>query len=165
MNSTDFTWLDHDHDFELHTIVFLDQESESPVKIGYSHHISIDYYEWGQAEKIDDTHPVAYVAKGSHAADKDTIIPGEDGWDGNGASLKWDKFRNIFILHTNACKGRHTVDQKYCNIIYNEDLHGYHFWWNDPFARDWRPKEFPGVGAAPWHRYTWDEPTMGDSRI
>jgi len=158
------TWPNHNHDFELHTIVFLDQESESVFKIGYAHHWSIAYYGWNEAEWIG-THPKAYVAKGSHAADKDRDIPWEGwpgpGWEGDGEQLSWTTFKSVFVLHTDPCRD-HSAN--YCEIVYNDCWHGYHFWWNNVDARDWWPREFPDLGAAaPWHRYTWDEPTTGNS--
>ncbi len=56
---------DHQGDIEV-VQVFLDS-SNSPIKALYSQHSSGQNADWGDVEKDQNTHPIVYVAQGSHA--------------------------------------------------------------------------------------------------
>lgn len=58
-------WQSHEGDWELVNVV-LDADGE-PLEAAYSQHCSGQRRAWANVEKRDDTHPVAYVALGSHA--------------------------------------------------------------------------------------------------
>jgi hypothetical protein len=58
-------WQSHEGDWELVNVV-LDSSGE-PLEAAYSQHCSGQRKAWAAVEKVDGTHPVAYVALGSHA--------------------------------------------------------------------------------------------------
>ena len=57
---------DHEGDWEMIELFFLDA-AQNPVWVAYSQHLQGERASWGDVEKIDLTHPVVYVARGSHA--------------------------------------------------------------------------------------------------
>lgn len=61
-------WLnDHEHDFDATIFVVFDKNNlDQPIEVRFARHIYIGAYSWNEIEKINTTHPVAYVAKGSH---------------------------------------------------------------------------------------------------
>jgi hypothetical protein len=81
----------NDHEGEWEMIEVLLNLNLVPVGTGYSHHETGSYRQWGNVPKMDGTHPVVYVAKGSHAAyfyeetygflDNFDIVS-DDGWKG-----------------------------------------------------------------------------------
>lgn len=153
----------HAHDWEMHAVVFLNQANEQQVLlVGTAAHWWINYYDWSTVEKVEG-HPKIYVASGSHAAGtRRDNIPWES-WAGDGVKLSYGSFLNVFVLHTTPCRDHY---DNYCNIVKDLDWQGNHFYWDwtgVPNSRDWWPKNYgSGVGDAPWHRYTWDEPTTGN---
>jgi hypothetical protein len=60
-------WQSHEGDWEVVNVV-LDQNGQ-PLEAAYSQHCTGERMPWGQVEKspADSTHPVVYVALGSHA--------------------------------------------------------------------------------------------------
>jgi len=56
---------DHEGDWEMIELVL--DAAQSPVWVAYSQHLQGERASWGDVEKIDSTHPVVYVARGSHA--------------------------------------------------------------------------------------------------
>jgi len=54
-------------DFEMVT-VFLDRTTRRPVKMTFSQHFCKKSVAWEQVQKQEGTHPVVFVAKGSHAS-------------------------------------------------------------------------------------------------
>lgn len=61
---TSLVWQAHEGDWEVVTVVF-DPKGE-PVEVAYSQHCSGERRAWADVQKAG-THPVAYVALGSHA--------------------------------------------------------------------------------------------------
>jgi hypothetical protein len=59
-----FAWQAHEGDWEVVTVV-LDEE-QRPVEAGYSQHCTGERRAWGGVQR-QGTHPVVYVATGSHA--------------------------------------------------------------------------------------------------
>jgi hypothetical protein len=61
-------WQSHEGDWEVVNVI-LDSSSEEPVEAGYSQHCSGQRKAWANVEKspAESTHPVAYVALGSHS--------------------------------------------------------------------------------------------------
>jgi len=63
-------WLNkHEGDWEMIQVI-LDENTKSPLKITYSWHYGGSTFDWNDSrvEKIAETHPVVYVASGSHAS-------------------------------------------------------------------------------------------------
>ena len=58
-------WQSHEGDWELVNVI-LDADGR-PLEAAYSQHCSGQRRAWGSVEKREGTHPVAYVALGSHA--------------------------------------------------------------------------------------------------
>jgi len=78
---------DHEFDWE-HITVVLDRNTLEPLWVILSQHSWKEYRFWNEMDRIS-THPVIYVAEGSHASYKDSggII---DDHDGNGAEIRPD---------------------------------------------------------------------------
>jgi hypothetical protein len=62
---SDAVWQAHEGDWEVVNVVL--SADEHPVEVGYSQHCLGQIRTWDSAPRIDDTHPVVYVAAGSHA--------------------------------------------------------------------------------------------------
>ena len=63
-------WLNHhEGDWEMIQVI-LDENTKSPIKITYSWHYGGSTFDWNDSriEKVAETHPVVYVASGSHAS-------------------------------------------------------------------------------------------------
>ncbi len=56
---------EHEGDWEM--IMVLLDNAENPVSAVYSQHLQGQRASWGDVEKVDETHPRVYVARGSHA--------------------------------------------------------------------------------------------------
>lgn len=66
----------HITDWEHVTVRLLKEETGGkttyrPVVVDYSAHFLCNYITWDEVEKVDGTHPAAYVARGSHGMWKD----------------------------------------------------------------------------------------------
>ncbi len=61
----DSIWQAHEGDWEVVNVV-LDSDLE-PVEVGYSQHCSGEVRSWSETPRQEGTHPVVYVALGSHA--------------------------------------------------------------------------------------------------
>ncbi len=57
---------EHEGDWEMIELI-LDQSGSNPKSSSYSQHLSGQSASWGDVEKRSDTHPIVYVALGSHA--------------------------------------------------------------------------------------------------
>jgi hypothetical protein len=57
---------DHEGDWEMVELV-LEDTAQNPTWVAYSQHLKGQRASWGDVEKVDSTHPVVYVARGSHA--------------------------------------------------------------------------------------------------
>lgn len=62
---SDFIWQAHEGDWEVVNVVL--DEDEQPVSAAYSQHCLGQTRDWANTPKVGDTHPVVYVALGSHA--------------------------------------------------------------------------------------------------
>lgn len=62
---SDFIWQAHEGDWEVVNVVL--DENEQPVSTAYSQHCLGQVRDWTNTPKVEDTHPVVYVALGSHA--------------------------------------------------------------------------------------------------
>jgi hypothetical protein len=60
-----FAWQAHEGDWEVVTVV-LDEE-QRPLQAAYSQHCTGEQRAWANVQKQAGTHPVVYVATGSHA--------------------------------------------------------------------------------------------------
>jgi hypothetical protein len=61
----DFIWQAHEGDWEVVNIVL--SPGEEPLEVGYSQHCLGQRRAWAETPRSDETHPVVYVAAGSHA--------------------------------------------------------------------------------------------------
>ncbi len=73
---SDLIWQAHEGDWELVTVVL--SKHREPLQVGYSQHCSGERRDWNATARIDGTHPVVYVAVGSHA---NYFAPGLHGID------------------------------------------------------------------------------------
>ena len=62
---SDVIWQAHEGDWEAVGVVLT--PDEEPIAVGYSQHCLGERRAWAATRKRDDTHPVVYVAAGSHA--------------------------------------------------------------------------------------------------
>ena len=62
---SEFAWQAHEGDWEVVTVVLDDQQQ--PLRAAYSQHCTGEQRPWGTVQKQGGTHPVVYVATGSHA--------------------------------------------------------------------------------------------------
>jgi len=58
-------WQAHEGDWEVVNVVL--SEDEQPLSVGYSQHCLGQRREWSETPRFDGTHPIVYVALGSHA--------------------------------------------------------------------------------------------------
>jgi len=58
-------WQAHEGDWEVVNVVL--SEDEEPLFVGYSQHCLGQRRQWTDVQRVDGTHPVVYVALGSHA--------------------------------------------------------------------------------------------------
>jgi hypothetical protein len=63
---SDFIWQSHEGDWELVNVV-LRSADDSPLYVGYSQHCLGQRRTWSKVPRLHGTHPVVYVAAGSHA--------------------------------------------------------------------------------------------------
>ena len=62
---SDFIWQAHEGDWENVNVVLTGDEQ--PLYVGYSQHCSGQRRAWTDTQRFDSTHPIVYVALGSHA--------------------------------------------------------------------------------------------------
>jgi hypothetical protein len=55
----------HEGDWEMIELIL--DSMQNPIWVAYSQHLKGQRASWGDVEKVDSTHPVVYVARGSHA--------------------------------------------------------------------------------------------------
>ncbi|MGC1122314.1 MAG: CARDB domain-containing protein [Candidatus Methanofastidiosia archaeon] len=81
---------DHEGEWEM-VEVLLDHPNRHPIGAAYSRHEWGEFRLWEEVKKVDETHPVVYVAEGSHGAYftaakfkvKRTLdVTSDDGWKG-----------------------------------------------------------------------------------
>ncbi len=59
----------HEHDFDATVFVVFDKNNlDQPFEVRFARHWYIGVYSWNEIGRINTTHPVAYVAQGSHGA-------------------------------------------------------------------------------------------------
>jgi hypothetical protein len=63
---SDFIWQSHEGDWEVVNVV-LRTADKSPLYVGYSQHCLGERRTWPDVSRWQDTHPIVYVAAGSHA--------------------------------------------------------------------------------------------------
>jgi Necrosis inducing protein (NPP1) len=64
---SDLIWQAHEGDWEVVSVVLSDGNEPEPLQLGYSQHCGGERREWTATARFDGTHPVVYVAVGSHA--------------------------------------------------------------------------------------------------
>ena len=143
---------DHANDWEFLMVVL--NPSENPVEVRYGAHGDIFSYSWDTVEKEDGTHPVAYVASGSHAMDYNTSIYGQLWWSGNGYIAHYYYFTN----HQYTFFGKeisHYEDYSYM------EASGYRYWNGIiPCNDGWWPADYGDI-TTPWtEKPIWNDPTL-----
>jgi hypothetical protein len=63
---SDFIWQSHEGDWEVVNVV-LRTSDKSPLYVGYSEHCLGERRTWSDVSRWQETHPIVYVAAGSHA--------------------------------------------------------------------------------------------------
>jgi hypothetical protein len=63
---SDFIWQSHEGDWEVVNVV-LRTSDRSPLYVGYSQHCLGERRAWSDVSRWNGTHPIVYVAAGSHA--------------------------------------------------------------------------------------------------
>ncbi len=91
---------EHEGDWEMIQVV-LDQSGSNPISASYSQHLSGQTAVWNDVEKTDGTHPIVYVAMGSHA-NYFRSYQGNFGFEsdivgGNGELIQHDRFEIILL--------------------------------------------------------------------
>ncbi len=144
---------DHYNDWEM-MIVVLDS-TYNPIEVRYGAHGYVNTYSWSDVSKEDGTHPIAYVASGSHAMDKDTSIPYQLWWSGDGYIahyyyFQWEQYtffgQQLSTVGTNS---------------YMEAA-GYRYWNGEiqPTGNGLWPADYGSV-STPWtEKAIWSDPTL-----
>lgn len=155
---------DHKNDWELLEVVLDSSDfSITIVKVRYGSHGNMHDYDPWWVEWEDNTHPVAYVAGGTHAMDHDTgCIAGTyctDYFGDVGYVAKWeyfvkDSYQFTFFGDEDPFKSTSTKSWM--------DANGYRYWNKIEITSDgYWPANYDGTGKAPWNRDIWDNPTLG----
>ena len=62
-------WENHEHDFDATVFVVFDKNNlDRPIEVRFARHWYIGVYSWNEIGRNNTTHPIAYVAQGSHGA-------------------------------------------------------------------------------------------------
>ena len=158
-------WPDHDSEWDSTIFVILEKTNGNPVpvKIYYFFHQAKEYRSWDDwPEKENTTHPVVYVANGSHGAysSPEEMISNpknfyvSDTWQPGGPVLREEDF-NWYLVGDSVDHG-HDPSEEYCNMTV-EWIEGEPQW---EFEENyWWPREFPQYPLLPmdppWHRLDW----------
>ena len=100
----------HVGDWEYMVVRFEKYDPDNPLQVALSAHDFIGVYSWAEIDKVEDTHPVAHVAWGSHGVWKDE---GNHHYDTKVCELhdycnkgsSWDTWHHIRIFDFTARKG------------------------------------------------------------
>ncbi len=144
---------DHYNDWEM-MIVVLDG-SHNPIEVRYGAHGDVFTYSWAEVSREDTTHPIAYVASGSHAMDKDTSIYGQLWWSGDGYVAHYYYFQSD--QYTFFGQQLYTVGTN----SYME-ASGYRYWNGEiqPTGNGLWPADYGSV-STPWtEKAIWNDPTL-----
>jgi hypothetical protein len=161
--------LNHEHDWEKVYIVFdvddlATPEEAEPLEVRYYYHWWVNAVSWSNVEKID-SHPIVYVAEGSHASyPSKSSIPWYDDWD-EGIMLSPDDFNWILVKDSVDHEEVKQHGNTFCYLTFST-IHGEPQ--PEPKNKAW-PKYYKGEGPwfadpAPWNRSEWFEtrPGTGD---
>ncbi|MCK5123511.1 MAG: VWA domain-containing protein [Candidatus Pacebacteria bacterium] len=157
-------WEDHEHDWDATLFVVFDKNNFSePVEIRLARHLSLGVYHWYEIEKRDFTHPVVYVAKGSHGGYISQNVGHADSFE-NGGIIYSPDISNYYRAENCSEETEIEIDdkqRKFC-LVENELLKGRTQ--NEPVDGYW-PKEYGKYrdfwgnekwsDKFPWHRDRW----------
>ncbi len=143
----------HYNDWEMMIVVL--NGAHNPVEVRYGAHGFVNTYSWSDVSKEDTTHPIAYVASGSHAMDKDTSIPYQLWWSGDGYIAHYYYFQanqytffgqQLYAVGTNSYM----------------EASGYRYWNGEIQSTGnglW-PADYGSV-STPWtEKAIWNDPTL-----
>jgi hypothetical protein len=150
----------HDHDWEKVFICF-DKTLNKPLYVYFSQHYWFEQFvSWGDVEKRGFTHPVVYVANGSHASypSRPTLV---EYWEDGGVELTAQEFNWIIVGDKPALK------KEEFSLLYHVTKGKSQY---EPYGNYW-PDHYPpnsplgSLGAtadpAPWLRDVWNEVKHG----
>ena len=152
----------HDHDWDATIFVIFDKDDFSqPIEVRFARHIYIGVYPWNEIKKNNETHPVAYVAQGSHGAYRSEDMGSLDVFESGGLIynpnfFNWYKVDNCIEEIKKEINGE---QREFCKVE-NELLKGEEQ--NEPADGYW-PNKFTGdipfwmSKNAPW--YNDEKPT------
>lgn len=142
----------HDHDWELHFEILIWQNTHQPFLARTGAHgyfpngwLSLSYFE------KDNGHVKIYINTKHDASNR----PGF-GWI-NGFLLHWYNTNYKISYVEEYTEYTYYNGEWYTYMIYQ----GYHVYWNS-FSRYYWPAYYGDVGAAPWLRTIWDNPTYNN---
>jgi hypothetical protein len=166
-------WPSHYTDWDSTMFIILNKTSgePTPFEIYYSHHLSepcLSWLDWPGFE--NGTHPIVYVALGSHGAYPTQHMEAFDEWQLGGITLGLGNFSWYLVGDSVNHAHSYYLDQ-YCNMTVDW-IEGQPQW---EFDRYYWPRQFPqhqpsqddplgSPMASPWHRPEWMR-IRPDSRI
>ncbi len=164
-------WLgsfdDHHHDWDSVIYVVLNRTTLTPEMVGFSHHIQIDYLLWNDPSlETVGSHPVAYVAEGSHAAYPSptdlSLPPYFDLWNPGGTTYGPENLTSLVIVGAHISERQFTIDAEprwFCLLSYESKNCTHPAPSDVTYAgRTYWPKKFP-TGNPLLDLFTdWDDP-------
>jgi hypothetical protein len=166
-------WPSHYTDWDSTVFVILNRTQGEPIplEIYYFHHLSQPHLSWKDWPEFENgTHPIVYVAGGSHGAYPTQHMESFDEWQAGGTTLSLSDFS--WYLVGDSTNHAHSYSLNlYCNITVDW-VYGKPQW---EFAGHYWPRLFPQkqvsqhdpLGSpmiSPWHRPEWMK-IRPDSRV
>ncbi len=156
------TLLDHEHDWDsVAFVVFAKNDLTVPIEIRYARHYSMGVYSWDELEMVG-THPVAYVANGSHGAyrsSREARTRNLDAWLQGGSQLSPAAF-NWYVIEDCGPTVPRTIDSATRRFCLPELL-GIVGAIQPELAAGYWPVDFLGEGLllpdAPWESPKWTQ--------
>jgi hypothetical protein len=166
-------WPSHYSDWDSTVFVTLNKTKgePTPIQIYYFHHLSQPYLSWKDWPEFENgTHPIVYVAQGSHGAYSTQHMEVFDEWQAGGTTLGLDNF-SWYLVGDSANHAHSYSLNLYCNMTVDW-VDGKPQW---EFNRYYWPRLFPqkqpsqddplgSPMSSPWHRPEWMK-ISPDSRV
>jgi hypothetical protein len=146
--------FDHEHDWEVVHVVFDKSNLSEPIEVRYAHHEWVEQVDWDSVEKVD-SHPIVYVANGSHGSYHTPDVPWYDVWEPNLNLTPFD-FNSILVWNDEHLETTLPYVNTFCFLDF-DTITGVPQ--PEPFMNAW-PRWYFGEGAnysAPWHRDIWTQ--------
>ena len=148
---------EHDHDFDATVFVIFDKNNlNQPIEVRFARHWYIGVYSWNEIGRINTTHPVAYVAQGSHGAYRCSDMGSRDIFNPGGLTYKPNFFNYYKVGNCieEIKKEINREQREFCKVEnelikgekQNEPVDGY---WPNYFRGEFPYRNiFP---ESPWH--------------